>query len=321
MTPTEMTRSDQEAASLADEVRAIVRTGLPVRVDRTGPLLLALPGVRARASDPDDRASRARALDAVIREELARLEDTELAEATRLLFGAEVTTAGTKLTARRLAAAEACGYEVNHFRKRIEPKLHVLVAWHLSRHSDQAAAQLQAARPVAPALHPGRGPLVLPADVFAWEAAEHQQALATLWGAVYLLRAELLQVAALISMDADRPTLQTATTTALWRHALVLHASSSYRAAYGQVLLHAATDAGPGLGPAEIAQSAGWTPELSPVQELLLVELADPEVGLADFTTALATARGGPELAATWRAALTGRPRRGTGPDQGGLPA
>ena len=317
MTPSGTTRNDQEAASLAEEVRAVVRAGLPVRADQAGPRLLALPGVRARASDPGDRASRARALDAVLREELAHLEDAELAEAARLLFGVGASTAGAKLTARRLAAAETAGYEVNHFRKRIEPKLHALVAWHLSRHSDQA----EGARPFPPSLHPARGPLVLPADVFAWEAAEHQQALARLWGAVYLLRAELLAVAALVSMDADQPILAAATTTALWRHALVLHATAAYRAAYGEVLLHAATDVGPGLGPAEIAASAGWTPALTPAQELLLVARAGPEAGLADFTTALAQARGGPELAASWRRALTGCTPSGTGLHQEEQPA
>jgi len=311
MTPSEIPLHDQEESpvlELAEEMRAIVRYGLPVRADRAGPHLLALPAVRARARDGGDRSSLARALEAALREELDRL-DHELAPAARLLLGADPSVSGAKLTARREAAAQAAGYELHHFRKRIEPKIWDLLTGQLARSSDATLL-------IAPVLQPARGPLVLPADVFAWEAVEHQQALAALWGAVYQLRAELLGVAALVSMDADRPTLHAAAEAALWRHALVLYAAASYRSAYGQVLLHTATDLGPALGPAQIAAAAGWAPGLTPVQELLLVELADPEAGLSDFTTALAAARGGPELAASWRAALTGRTPSGDGPDQ-----
>ncbi|MBO2461543.1 hypothetical protein [Actinomadura violacea] len=321
MAPSETSVRDQESPllELAEEMRALVRYGLPVRADRAGPHLLALPAVRARAVDPADRASLARALELALREELDRLNH-ELAPAARLLLGTDPATAGARLTVRRQAAAQASGYEVHHFRKRIEPKIWDLLTGQLGRAGDASVL-------VAPVLHPARRPLVLPADVFAWEAVEHQQALAALWGAVYLLRAELLAVAALVSMDADRLALDAAAERALWRHALVLHAAASYRAAYGQVLLHTAADygqvllhtaadPGPAPGPDEIAASAGWTPELTPAQELLLAELADPEAGLPGFATALTAARGGRELAKSWRAALTGRTPEGTGPDQ-----
>ncbi|MBW0009828.1 MAG: hypothetical protein JO063_06885 [Pseudonocardiales bacterium] len=172
-----------------------------------------------------------------------------------------------------------------------------LIAWQLRRDSEEFTAR----HATAPELHAASGPLVLPADVFAWEAAEHQHAVAALWGAVYLLRAELLTVARLISMDV--PEVEGAAAVALWRHALVLAAAARYRRAYGAALLHAATD----LGPQEIATYAGWTPPLTPAQELLLAELADPEQGFADFTARLDAADGGAELAAAWRRALSGR--------------
>lgn len=316
MTPSETSLPDQEDSSLlelAEEMRALVRYGLPVHSDRAGPRLLALPAVRARASEPGDRASLARALEAALREELDRLNH-ELAPAARLLLGADPSTAGARLTVRRAAAAQVAGYELHHFRKRIEPKIWDLLTGQLARTGD-------AARLIAPVLQPARGPLVLPADVFAWEAAEHQQALATLWGMVYLLRAELLGLAALVSMAADQPTLYMAADSSLWRHTQVLHAAASYRASYGHVLLHTATDLGPALGPAKIAASAGWTPELTPAQELLLVELADPEASLLDFTTALTAAHGGAELTAAWRQALTGRSPSGIGLEQEEQPA
>jgi hypothetical protein len=308
MTPSEAPFPDQKGSPLAEEMRAIVRYGLPIRADRAGPHLLALPAVRARAGDPGDRASLVGALEAALREELDRMNH-ELAPAARLLLGTDPSTAGARLTVRREAAAQVAGYEFHHFRKRIEPKIWDLLIGQLGRTGD-------AARLIAPVLQPARGPLVLPADVFAWEAAEHQQELATLWGTVYLLRAELLGLAALVSMAADQPTLRAATDRSLWRHAQVLHAAASYRASYGHVLLHTAADLGPALGPAQIAASAGWTPELTPAQELLLVELADPEASLPDFITALTAARGGAELTETWRQALTGQSLSGIGLEQ-----
>ncbi|RJL19977.1 hypothetical protein [Bailinhaonella thermotolerans] len=300
MTPSE-TLNDQASEDLVAEVRALVRDGLPVR--RAGARLQALPGVRTRATDPSDRASLCGALESMLREELDRLDKAEWAQAARLLFGADASTALALLTSRRTAAAAAAGYEVHHFRKRIEPKICELVALQLRRASDAVAAA-----PAAPTLHPSRGPLVLPADVFAWEAAEHQHSVASLWGAAYLLRAELVTVARLLSMGAGEQQIALAADRALWRHAQVLAATAAYRAAYGAALLHTAAD----VTPEQIGASAGWTPTLTPTQDLLLAALGDPEQGFAAFTAALAQASGGAGLAATWRRALTGR----TGSDQ-----
>lgn len=311
-----MTSTARINDTLAAEVRALLRAGLPLRTEQCGPALLALPAVRARARG-DDPDSRVRALDALLREQLDRVEHRDLAAAARLLFGAAPGTSGATLTARRAAAAAAAGYEAHHFRKRVEPKLTGLVALQLHRAGEEAALFT-----TAPDLRAASGRPVLPADVFAWEATEHQQALATLWGAVYLLRAELLEVARLVSMDAAEH-LARACQTALWRHALVLRATRDYRAAYGAVLLHTGIETAPGttpgsaagLGVDQIAARAGWTPPLSPAQELLLAELTHPEHGLADFTTRLHASQGGPTLTAAWQHALTGRPACPDDPD------
>lgn len=284
---------------LPDEIRRLVRAGLPVRLQACGSALLRLRGVQARSLRPEEPASRAHALDRLLREQLDKFENAELAAAARLLFGVVAETSGATLTARRQAAAAACGYEAHHFRKRIEPKILELVAWQLRRDSEQFA--VRQASP--PELQAGSGPLVLPTDVFAWEAAEHQHALAALWGMTYLLRAELLTVARLASMDAPEQELSGAMAVALWRYAQVLAAVARYRAAYGDALLHV----GPGLGPQEIAGSAGWTPPLTPAQELLLASLGSPEHGLAEFSARLDAAAGGTALTATWQRALAGR--------------
>ncbi|GIH68039.1 hypothetical protein [Sphaerimonospora thailandensis] len=303
--------ADATADALLKELRALLRSGLPVRPELCGLTLLGLRGVKARALRPGDPESRARALDGLLREQLDRFENAELAPAARLLFGAETTTSGATLMTRREAAAQVCGYEKHHFRKRIEPKVLDLVAWQLRRDSEEFTTR----HATAPELHAASGPLVLPADVFAWEAAEHQHAMAALWGAVYLLRAELLTVARLISMEASESEVDQAAMVALWRHALVLEAAARYRAAYGAALLHAAAD----LGPQEIATYAGWTPPLTPIQELLLAELADPAEGLADFSARLGAAADGAELAGAWRRALSSRPpKQQGGPEKEG---
>ncbi|RBQ21063.1 hypothetical protein DP939_08410 [Spongiactinospora rosea] len=239
-------------------------------------------------------------MDGLLREQLDRFENAELAPAVRLLFGAEATTSGATLTARRRAAAMASGYEVNHFRKRIEPKLAALVAWQLRRDSEEFDAR----HATAPRLHAPSGPLHLPEDVFAWEATEHQHAVAVLWGAVYLLRAELLTVARLVSMGAPQAEADQAAMRALWRHALVLTAVARYHSAYGANVLHAAV----GLSPLEIATYAGWTPSLTPTQNLLLAELADPAGGLADFAMRLEAGVTGRALITEWLQALSAHP-------------
>ncbi|GAA4236779.1 hypothetical protein GCM10022254_47270 [Actinomadura meridiana] len=285
--------------ALRSEMRKLLRTGLPARAQQCGSSLLGLRGVRVRALDAEDRSSLAQALDGLLREELNRFGNGELAKPARLLFGMDDSTAGTTLTSRRQVAAAEAGYEVHHFRKRIEPKLLDLVIWQLRRDSEELTVQIAA----PPRLRPAAGRPNLPADVFAWEAAEHQRALASLWGAVYLLRAELLGVAQLVSMDAVGSELADAADAALWRQVLVLHATRHYQSAYGSALLHAATV----LGPGEIAASAGWTPPLSPAQELLLSGIADPVQGRADFTARLLATVEGADLAAAWRRSLTGR--------------
>jgi hypothetical protein len=295
-----MTSEPRDASdALAGELRQLVRAGLPVRVHASGPVLLRLRGVQARSLRPEEPASRARALDRLLREQLDEFENAELASAAQLLFGAVAGTSGATLTARRQAAAAACGYEVHHFRKRIEPKILELVAWQLRRDSDQFAARQVS----APELQAAAGPLMLPADVFAWEAAEYQHVLAVLWGLAYLLRAELLTVARLASMDASEQEIADAATAALWRYAQVLAAAARYRTAYGDALLHA----DPGLGPKEIIGSAGWAPPLTAAQELLLTSIGSPESGFAGFIARLDAAAGGAALAVTWQRALTGR--------------
>src|ERR1022692_3761441 len=104
--------------TLTEEVRVLLRAGLPVRPGRCGPELLALRGMQARSLRPEDPASRARALDGLLRGQLDRLENVELAASARLLFGVEPSTSGATLTLRRGGGPQAGGHQGPHFPER-----------------------------------------------------------------------------------------------------------------------------------------------------------------------------------------------------------
>jgi hypothetical protein len=259
----------------ADALRGLLRAGLPLSAQTPAGPLLELRGVVARTADPRDRASRIRALDSLLRWQLARFEHPRLAGAARLLFGADRSSEGLSLTERREKAAAAADYEVHHFRKRIEPE----ICGHLARMLGAESEDLLS-RAVPPLLAQSRTPLRLPADVFAWEAAEHEEHLAALWAAVYGLRSDLLAVARTASIHGpEHRATRRAADLALRALARVLGAAEVYRAAYGPILL--GTD--PPTDPADLARLAGWSPPLrEPAAAHLARAAADCEK-TADF--------------------------------------
>lgn len=276
---------------LITAVRALLRAGLPPADNPALDGLLDSRGVTARAVSPADRSSRLRALDGLLRWQLARFEHPRLAEPARLLFGAASGASGLTLTERRARAAAAAGYETHHFRKQIEPQICRRLAIMLA--ADAAEALVRA---VPPRLSRPRRPLRLPADVFAWEAVEHEQAVATLWAEVYALRAALLAVACVACMHGARhPETGAATETALWRAALLHHAVLAYQDAYGPQLL----GADPGVGPEDLAAVAGWHPELDPAVQGELAALAATHPTLDDFLRILPAPAA--EAAHRWR--------------------
>ncbi|MEU7901327.1 hypothetical protein [Actinoplanes sp. NPDC049118] len=285
------TPDDVHEAMIA-ALRLLLRPGLPFAPELVDDVLLELPGVRARATNPDDRDSRAAAFEGLLRWCLARFGDESLTDAVRALFGIRPGVSGTTLTQRREIASAASGHEVHHFRKRIEPRLLGQLAWALRRDSDEYTMTRAVAPPLAPASARPR----MPADPFAWESAEHAELLSRLWSGVYLLRAELLGLARARSMRAEPAALVTAACTALRRYAQLLALAQRYRAAYGDVLLHADT----GLTPDGLANLAGWTPTLEPVHRQALADAADTTTELAF----LAAVPG--DVTAHWCEALTG---------------
>lgn len=280
-TPT--SSSSAELDDLTAHVRAVLRPGLPLADDPGLDGLLQLRGVAARAVEPSDRTSRVRALDGLLRWQLARFEHPRLAEPARLLFGAALGSGGLTLTDRRAKAAASAGYEVHHFRKRIEPEICQRLAALLSADSDEVAARV-----IAPRLGRSLHPLRLAPDVFAWEAVEHEQALSELWSKVYALRASLLATARFASMNGTQHCeTQAAAEVSLWHVALLRCSVLAYRRAYGEQLL----GADPNTAPEDLAALVGWHPHLTREALDHLATVAEAHPRFEDFRAELLTTR------------------------------
>lgn len=287
----------RESSGLTEELRLVARKGLPLEPGGDWPRLTALASVTARAGDDTSPAARTEALDWVLRRVLARLEPDGLRESAKALFGLPPAVAGSNLTLRREAAAKAAGREVHHFRKRVEPQLLTALAYALER--DAAAQSKPWASP--PPVRPGRSRRMLPRDVFAWEAAEHEEALTRLWACVYGLRAELLAVERQASMG-DRGEATAASDAALWRYGQLQAEARRYRAAYGAALLPDGEAA-----PHELSALAGWTPKLSQIETALVADAASA-ASTHLFMLTVHAASGGMDLLSVWRTALIANP-------------
>lgn len=281
-------------------VRALqyaLRSGLPLQVTDVDREVLSLSGVVARANNPQDWGSLAVALDGLIRWKLATFEVLQLKEAANVLFGIAQNSAGRTLMERRSQAARASGYEAHHFRKKIEPQILRLLATALASDSEEYKKN-RAAAPLL--LTSGTRPGRLPADVLAWEAVEHEETLMRLWASIYDLRAQLLSIERLSSMEAAAGILAAAADTALWKTAVMLDRIERYRSAYGVRLLHSEWD----IGPADALGLAGWIPTLSEVEMTVLLKSA---IGASEgsFLSAIKTTDQGRKLMAHWQEMLS----------------
>jgi hypothetical protein len=110
-------------AVVAAELRGVIRRGLPVEMESAGEHLPHMRNVVARADHPDDFFSRIDAFNQLIAKLLGEMDDQELGQAARILFGLADGTQGTNLTARRRKCAEVLEYDYDHFRKRVEPRI------------------------------------------------------------------------------------------------------------------------------------------------------------------------------------------------------
>jgi len=173
--------------TIAAELKRIVKRGLPLELARAGPILPNLRSVVARSVHPTDVVSRLDALNQLLARFLADAGDDGRGEATRILFAVAGGTRGTNLMDRRARAASVLGYDPDHFRKNIEPKLLVELA--VTIHRDLLRYKSRAKR--APeSLEPTGDTPSLNETHFT-----HQEELVSrIWEKVYALRAEHIAV-------------------------------------------------------------------------------------------------------------------------------
>jgi len=184
--------SPPPVAEIVKALRGVVSAGLPVRPEYANETLLGLRGVVARSIDMDSRLSRIKALDDLLARFLSHYPDDELGEAARVLFGITVGIRGKNLTERRELAARHAGFEYDHFRKHIEPKILTQLAWQMHRDSQNYIPRTKAAPPPLESI--GDTPIIRQDDVSSLDAALFEEMLSRLWANVYSLRAEILKV-------------------------------------------------------------------------------------------------------------------------------
>ena len=172
-------------AGLAYELARLVKRGLPVSGAAAGDVLPNLRSVLARAVHPDDSLSRIDSLNELLPRLIDTLTDETYKEATRILFGLAPGTRGTTLTARRRQAADRLGYNTDHFRDAIEPKLLEAVAEVV--HRDLLRYRSRIKRSVASLEPTGDTPRLAPEDVTVEE-----ELISRIWEHVYGMRAEII---------------------------------------------------------------------------------------------------------------------------------
>lgn len=285
-------------APTADDLRPLLRRGLPVASDVIADRLLDLPGVRARATT-EDRDSRVAAFNALLRQLVQRIGDPGLSGAASMLFGAVPATAGNTLTARRADAARSMGRDADHFRKHIEPRILADLAAAFAADSDRMTTTRAAPPRLIPVLYP---PAELPQDMWAWEAVEHEEHIARLWAAVYALRAELLACERLASFDPSSQDLVDAAGAALWRLGQLHVTIRAYRRAYGARLLHG------DIAPETLIGLAGWSPTLSADDIDVICHHSPDTQPCATYLRNLTATDAGARVHAHWSAHLSTRP-------------
>jgi hypothetical protein len=218
-----------------DNIEGLLGNGLPPRLTDPIDPLLDLSGVIARSVEPEDPFSRLDALNKLIKQLIRKWPKDKERQALGALFGVEKGYAGRTLTDRRQRAAFHSGYEVNHFRKNIEPKLIAefsAVVW--QDHLRYTPRTKHAPPPVAES---GDTPVLGPGDY-----NEQEELVSRIWSEVYGLRAEIIAGGRVKKDQSRHEDLLETRAKILWRTARLLTNVETYLQRYGDRILQGDTE-------------------------------------------------------------------------------
>jgi hypothetical protein len=257
---TQSSPSDQDKDQLPGTVaalKAVLRTGLPLRPDQVPDELLRLAGVIARSVQVDDRLAQVDALERLLKATLKAAAPKPRREAAQGLF--LVSRGGRTLTERRRYAAGVLDYELHHFRKRIESELLEEIAWQLHQDSLQYVRRTRDGESFEAS---GHTPIITEEQITHSDTAEHEVLLSRIWSDVYGLRAEIVARETSRENPEKENEFREATTGTLWYLARLLTKLSHYMEQYGKDILHGAAE----YNSDSLIRLAGWTGELTAEQ-------------------------------------------------------
>lgn len=249
-------RKHEALLSLIRGLKKVLRSGgLPIRPSTAPDSLLSLDGVTARSVSPDEELARVDALDRLVQTELRQLGLPDLRAAAGALFG--IGHSRGDLTTRRRTASERAGCSLDHFRKRIEPKIVEQLAWQLHQDSLQYVQRLDDGRPFAAS---GDAPTITPEHITHAETAEREAMTSEVWSKVYALRAALIRR----EMAGDNPDRRAEherhIEAALLRLGELLLLLDRFLDRFGDRILHGAA----AHNAAGLVRLAGWNGDLAP---------------------------------------------------------
>lgn len=247
---------------LTRDLKRVLTSGLPITPALEIPALLGLRGVWARAVDPSNPLARVDAADRLVRAQLKKValqrirQPEQMPQAAQRLFG----TAGSRgkdITDRRIDAARVLGYDVDHFRVRIVPKIVAQLAWQLYQDSLQYVPRGKN----PPAEASGDTPVISEEDIANPERAQHEILLSRIWSEVYGLRAELIEREAHRGAAEDARFKEAAEAAELHLGTL-LNYLDDYLTRYGDKILHGEAE----FKAEALIRLAGWRGELTEKQ-------------------------------------------------------
>lgn len=211
---------------LQAELRSLLRHGLPVSDEGAGDVLPNLACVVTRATQPRSRLSRVRALDALLIELVSKLDEQPEGRGIATLFRFPGEAAGRTLTDRRHRVAQQLGFDPDHVRKHVEPKLLRQLALLFHDENDRHRTRSE---DTEPAPEPS-GPLP---QLSTADYTLKEELASRLWARVWDMRAAYIRIG-LLRDDQPRDEKLTIGRDALWHTARVIDVISEYIDRFGR---------------------------------------------------------------------------------------